>query len=106
MLTEMVFPQGEMVNDIAAGAWMVLCRDIFLGPDSAVNVILPVFTESGGSMADGGEVADVTAIHRYDSSGDYLDSWAIGGTLGIALMHNGRLFTVGLTSGRAGHCWL
>lgn len=94
LLAETVFPQGEIVNDLQSGAWMVLCRDIFIGPDGMVNVILPMFTEEGGRLSDGGEPQETTAIHRYNMDGEYLDSWALIGTVGIVLMHEGQLFTV------------
>ena len=94
MFAETVFPQGEIINDLQSGAWMVLCRDIFIGPDGMVNVILPMFTEDGGRLSDGGEPQMTTAIHRYNMNGEYLDSWVLNGTVGIALMHEGQLFTV------------
>jgi len=94
LFTETVFPQGEIVNDLQSGAWMVLCRDIFIGPDGMVNVILPMFTEEGGRLSDGGEPQKTTVIHRYNMDGEYLDSWAMIGTVGIVLMHEGQLFTV------------
>ena len=94
LFAETVFPQGEIVNDLQSGAWMVLCRDIFIGPDGMVNVILPMFTEDGGRLSDGGEPQETTVIHRYNMDGEYLDSWALDGTVGIALMHEGQLFTV------------
>ncbi len=94
LFAETVFPQGEIINDLQSGAWMVLCRDIFIGPDGMVNVILPMFTEDGGRLSDGGEPQMTTAIHRYNMNGEYLDSWALNGTVGIALMHEGQLFTV------------
>lgn len=91
---ETVFPQGEIVNDLQSPGWMVLCRDIFIGPDGMVNVILPMFTEEGGRLSDGGEPQMTTVVHRYNLNGEYLDSWALNGTVGIALMHEGQLFTV------------
>ncbi len=94
LLTETAFPQGEIVNDLQSGAWMVLNRDIFIGPDGMVNVILPVFTEEGGRLSDGGEMQETTAIHRYSQEGEYLDSWIMDGTVGLALMHREQLFTV------------
>ncbi|MCK4807544.1 MAG: hypothetical protein KAT09_07845 [Candidatus Aegiribacteria sp.] len=94
LFSETVFPQGEMVNDLQSGGFMVLCRDIFIGPDGMVNVILPMFTEEGGRLSDGGEPQMTTVIHRYSKDGEYLDSWALNGTVGIALMHGGQLFTV------------
>ena len=94
LFAETVFPQGEMVNDLQSGAWMVLCRDIFIGTGGIVNVILPMFTEEGGRLSDGGEPQETTVIHRYSMDGEYLDSWAMDGTVGIALMHEGQLFTV------------
>lgn len=94
LFAETVFPQGEIVNNLQSGAWMVLCRDIFIGPDGMVNVILPMFTEEGGRLSDGGEAQETTAIHRYSVDGEYLDSWALNGTVGIVLMHEGQLFTV------------
>ena len=87
------FPQGELVNDLASGSFVVLSRDIFIGPEGMVNVILPVFTEEGGSIADGGEMVQKTAIHRYNWNGEYLDSWVAEGTLGVILMHQGMLFS-------------
>jgi len=93
LFAETAFPQGEMHNDLQSGGFMVLCRDIFQGPDGVINVILPVFTENGGRLSDGGEIMELTAVHRYDQSGEYLDSWVIEGTAGIALMHDGKLYT-------------
>lgn len=94
LFSETVFPQGEIVNDLQSGRFMVLCRDIFIGPEGMVNVILPMFTEEGGRLSDGGEPQMTTVIHRYSMDGEYLDSWAMNGTVGIALMHEGQLFTV------------
>lgn len=94
LFAETVFPQGEIVNDLQSPGWAVLCRDIFTGPDGMVNVILPMFTDEGGRLSDGGEPQMTTAIHRYNIDGEYLDSWALNGTVGIALMHGGQLFTV------------
>ena len=93
LFAETAFPQGEMHNDLQSGGFMVLCRDIFTGPDGMINVILPVFTEDGGRLSDGGEMMELTAVHRYDQSGEYLDSWVMEGTVGIAMMHEGRLYT-------------
>jgi hypothetical protein len=93
LFVDIAFPQGEMVNDLASGSFMVLCRDVFVGPDGMLNVILPVFSENGGPLSDGGEMQNTTAVHRYNWDGQYLDSWIMDGTVGIALMHNGRLFS-------------
>ncbi|MCK5132160.1 MAG: hypothetical protein KAR40_08435 [Candidatus Sabulitectum sp.] len=93
LFSEISFPQGEMVNDIASGSFMVLSRDIFIGPDGMVNVILPVFSENGGPLSDGSEMLKTTAVHRYNWDGEYLDSWVIDGTVGVVLMHNGQLFS-------------
>ncbi|MCD4777208.1 MAG: hypothetical protein K8S15_14315 [Candidatus Aegiribacteria sp.] len=94
LFTETVFPQGEIINDLQSGAWMVLCRDVFIGPDGMVNVILPMFTKEGGKLSDGGEPQETTVIHRYNMEGEYLDSWVLDGTVGIVLMHEAQLFTV------------
>lgn len=94
LFSETVFPQGEMVNDLQSGGFMVLCRDIFIGPEGMVNVILPMFTEEGGRLSDGGELQMTAVIHRYNMNGEYLDSWAMDGAVGISLMHEGQLFTV------------
>lgn len=93
LFAETAFPQGEMHNDLQSGGFMVLCRDIFTGPDHMINVILPVFTENGGRLSDGGEMMDLTAVHRYNRNGEYLDSWVMEGTVGIALMYEGKLYT-------------
>jgi len=93
LFADIAFPQSKMVNDLASGSFMVLCRDIFVGPDSMLNVILPVFSENGGPLSDGGEMQKTTAVHRYNWDGQYLDSWIMDGTVGIALMHNGQLFS-------------
>ena len=93
LLAEIAFPQGEMVNDLASGSFMVLSRDIFTGPDGMVNVILPVFSEYGGPLSDGNEMQETTAVHRYNLDGEYLDSWIIDGTVGVVLMHDGQLFS-------------
>lgn len=93
LFAETVFPQGEMVNDLQSGGFMILSRDIFAGPAGMVNVILPVFNEDGGMLSDGGEIENKSAVNRYNWEGEYLDSWVIDGTVGIVLMHNGQLFT-------------
>ncbi len=93
LLADLVFPQGEMVNDLASGSFTILSRDIFIGPDGMVNVILPVFTENGGSLGDGGELLQKTAIHRYNWDGEYLDSWVMDGIVGVMLIHNEHLFS-------------
>jgi len=93
LFADIAFPQGEMVNDLASGSFMVLSRDIFIGPDGMLNVILPVFSENGGPLSDGGGVQNTTAIHRYNWDGQYLDSWIIDGIVGIVLMHNGQLYS-------------
>jgi len=93
LFSEISLPQGEMVNDLASGSFMVLCRDVFIGPDGMVNVILPVFTEEGGNLFDGGEMQQTTAIHRYNWDGDYLDSWVIEGTVGVVLLHEDLLYS-------------
>ncbi len=88
------FPQGEMVNDLASGGFMVLCRDIFVGPDGMVNVILPVFAQDGSNLFEGEKVQEkTTAIHRYTWDARYLDSWIIDGTVGEILMHNNTLYS-------------
>ncbi len=93
LFAETVFPQGEMVNDLQSGGFMVLSRDIFIGPDGMVNVILPVFNQDGGMLSDGGELENKSVVHRYNWEGEYLDSWVMDGTIGLALMHNGQLFS-------------
>ncbi len=93
LFSDISFPQGEMVNDLASGSFMVLSRDIFIGPDGMLNVILPVFSENGGPLSDGGKMQNTTAVHRYNWDGQYLDSWIMDGTVGIVLMHNGQLFS-------------
>ncbi|MEA3267168.1 MAG: hypothetical protein U9P42_09550 [Candidatus Fermentibacteria bacterium] len=93
LFSEISLPQGEMVNDLASGSFMVLCRDVFIGPDGMVNVILPVFTEEGGNLFDGGEMQQTTAVHRYNWDGDYLDSWVIDGTVGVVLIHRNLLYS-------------
>ena len=81
------------MNDLASGSFMVLCRDIFIGPDGMVNVILPVFTQEGGNLFEGGEMQETAAIHRYNWDGEYLDSWVIDGTVGEILMHKNQLYS-------------
>lgn len=93
LFAETSFPQGEMVNDLQSRGWMILNRDIFIGPDEMVNVILPVFTKEGGDLVTGGEIQETTAVHRYNWDGEYLDSWVIDGTVGVVLIHNEQLFS-------------
>ncbi len=93
LFSEISLPQGEMVNDLASGSFMVLCRDVFIGPDGMVNVILPVFTEEGGNLFDGGEMQQTSAVHRYNWDGEYLDSWVIDGTVGVVLVHENLLYS-------------
>jgi len=94
LFSDMSFPQGEMVNDLASGGFMVLCRDIFVGPDGMVNVILPVFAQDGTNLFEGEKIQEkTTAIHRYNWDAEYLDSWIIDGTVGEILMHNHILYS-------------
>jgi hypothetical protein len=50
-------------------------------------------------------MASVTLVHRYSDSSEYLDSWALGGTVGIALMHDGRLYTADRYEDGVVRCW-
>lgn len=93
LFAETSFPQGEMINDLASGSFMVLNRDIFIGPDDMINVILPVFSQEGGKLSNGGEMQELSVVHRYNLSGEYMNSWAIDGIVGLVLMHNGQLFS-------------
>lgn len=94
LFKDISFPQGEMVNDLASGGFMVLCRDIFIGPDGMVNVILPVFAQDGSNLFEGEKIQEkTTAIHRYNWDAKYLDSWIINGTVGEILMHNSTLYS-------------